>query len=213
MNNYKDGGFKRKGSGFGGKPKFGGDRGGNDRSGGNKFGGNRSGGRQVEMFKAECSKCNKPCSLPFKPTTAKPVFCSECFSKNSDFGGRDNDRRDGGSRNEYTKAPRSERSPRHDRPQAQPQHNNNELADVKKQLVTIEARLNRILNIINPPKPSTKEVEPKVEKVAEVKVVAKKATPVKKVAAKKVTHAKKAAPAKKAVVKKTAAKKATKAKK
>ncbi|MAF51207.1 MAG: hypothetical protein CMH64_03895 [Nanoarchaeota archaeon] len=28
-----------------------------------------------------CSSCNKECEIPFKPTTSKPVFCSDCFRK------------------------------------------------------------------------------------------------------------------------------------
>ena len=32
-----------------------------------------------EMFDATCSKCNKACKVPFKPTQGKPVLCSDCF--------------------------------------------------------------------------------------------------------------------------------------
>ena len=32
-----------------------------------------------EMFDATCSKCNKACKVPFKPTQGKPVSCSDCF--------------------------------------------------------------------------------------------------------------------------------------
>ena len=32
-----------------------------------------------EMFPATCSSCGKPTQVPFKPTSGKPVYCSDCF--------------------------------------------------------------------------------------------------------------------------------------
>lgn len=43
-----------------------------------------------EMFSVVCTKCNKNCEVPFKPTGSKPVLCSDCFGKNKP------QRRDGG---------------------------------------------------------------------------------------------------------------------
>ncbi len=40
------------------------------------------------MFKTTCSNCGKECEVPFRPTTGKPVYCSECFEK---MGGRRSD--------------------------------------------------------------------------------------------------------------------------
>ena len=71
----------RGGSAFGG----GGDRGG--------FGGGRGFDRRSSdrpMFKAICSNCDKECEVPFRPTGAKPVFCSECFEKRSREAGHSN---------------------------------------------------------------------------------------------------------------------------
>ncbi|PIR63053.1 MAG: hypothetical protein COU65_00320 [Candidatus Pacebacteria bacterium CG10_big_fil_rev_8_21_14_0_10_42_12] len=34
------------------------------------------------MHPATCSKCNKDCEVPFRPTGDKPVFCSDCFREN-----------------------------------------------------------------------------------------------------------------------------------
>lgn len=207
MNNFNNGGYPKRGNDFGGKPRFGGDRGGNNgRSGGGKFGSHKPGGRPSESFKAECSQCHKACTLPFRPNGEKPVFCSDCFSKKSP----DNDR---GSRNDYSKPPRDERPARHDRPQTQPNH---ELAAMKRQLETIEARLNRILDIINPPTPPGKSAD-KVEVVKEPSAATKRAASkqekkivktdeLKEVVTKAVT---KKAPAKKAV-KKVAKKAVTK---
>jgi CxxC-x17-CxxC domain-containing protein len=39
---------------------------------------------QKPMFDAKCTSCGKECSVPFKPTAGKPVYCRECFSKHKD---------------------------------------------------------------------------------------------------------------------------------
>jgi len=67
----------------GGEKRFGG-RGGS--------GGNRDRG-PVTMYPAVCDKCGKPCEVPFKPTSGKPVYCSACFEGKKEIG---NDR--GGNR-------------------------------------------------------------------------------------------------------------------
>jgi len=33
------------------------------------------------MHKAICADCNKECSIPFKPTGDRPVYCQECFAR------------------------------------------------------------------------------------------------------------------------------------
>lgn len=37
--------------------------------------------RELEMTKVICSDCKKECEVPFKPTSSKPVYCSDCFKK------------------------------------------------------------------------------------------------------------------------------------
>ena len=48
-------------------------------------GGSGSGGyrerRPREMFEATCSNCGKPAMVPFRPTSGKPVYCDDCFSR------------------------------------------------------------------------------------------------------------------------------------
>ena len=34
-----------------------------------------------EMFEATCSNCGKTASVPFRPTSGKPVYCDDCFSR------------------------------------------------------------------------------------------------------------------------------------
>jgi CxxC-x17-CxxC domain-containing protein len=68
---YGDTGASRgsSGTGYGSGTGFG------DRSGG---GGYSRGPR--EMFTATCSNCGKEASVPFRPTSGKPVYCSDCFA-------------------------------------------------------------------------------------------------------------------------------------
>ena len=44
----------------------------------------RSGGRSSsrEMFPAVCASCGKNTQVPFQPRNDRPVYCSDCFSRN-----------------------------------------------------------------------------------------------------------------------------------
>ena len=42
-------------------------------------GGGGYGGGTREMFTATCSSCGKDAQVPFRPTSGKPVYCSDCF--------------------------------------------------------------------------------------------------------------------------------------
>ena len=86
MGNFKSnnrGGFGGRSRDGGRDRGFGGDRGGFSRD-------RNSERRNVEMYDATCSKCNKKCQVPFRPTGSKPVFCSECFGQQGDRGDRGN---------------------------------------------------------------------------------------------------------------------------
>jgi len=53
--------------------------------GGGGYGGGGGGGYGErdrgprEMFAATCSSCGKEAQVPFRPTSGKPVYCSDCF--------------------------------------------------------------------------------------------------------------------------------------
>ena len=51
--------------------------------GGYSSGGGGGGGgyqrAEREMFTATCSSCGKDAQVPFRPTSGKPVYCSDCF--------------------------------------------------------------------------------------------------------------------------------------
>lgn len=55
--------------------------------GGGGYGGGGGGGGGYreraprEMFEATCSNCGKAASVPFRPTSGKPVYCDDCFSR------------------------------------------------------------------------------------------------------------------------------------
>jgi CxxC-x17-CxxC domain-containing protein len=57
-------------------------------SSGSSYGDSYSGGgggsgyaerRPREMFAATCADCGKTAQVPFQPTGARPVYCSDCF--------------------------------------------------------------------------------------------------------------------------------------
>ena len=38
------------------------------------------------MHDVVCDKCKKPCQVPFKPSSDKPVYCNDCFKKDGNSG-------------------------------------------------------------------------------------------------------------------------------
>ena len=44
------------------------------------FGGSRGPGGERERFEITCDQCGKTDSVPFKPSSGRPVLCGECFS-------------------------------------------------------------------------------------------------------------------------------------
>ncbi|HNV85886.1 MAG TPA: DNA-directed RNA polymerase [Candidatus Omnitrophota bacterium] len=44
------------------------------------------GERPREMHKAICADCHKECEVPFKPSSGRPVYCKDCFSKRKEQG-------------------------------------------------------------------------------------------------------------------------------
>jgi len=158
MNNYNNergGGFnKHKGGGNrggfgGGRPNFGGDRrggGGRDRD-----------DRPAQMYAATCASCQKSCEVPFRPSGDKPVYCSNCFGKKQDDAAKDFK---GGDRNSYSRPQSNNSSIRHEHPNDRKQVRDD---DVSKRLTVIEAKLNRILDLINPPIPAMKKGKPPMD--------------------------------------------------
>lgn len=56
---------------------------------------NRSSGRssfEKSMHRVICDDCGDACEVPFRPTSGKPIYCSDCFRKNEKSGARGSDR-------------------------------------------------------------------------------------------------------------------------
>lgn len=155
MKNFKDGGFrkggmdfKKKGADFGFKPKFGaGDRGG--------FKGGDRGGRsftprpQGELFPATCSTCHKPCEVPFKPSSDKPVYCSACFGKKNQDETREFRTDDKRSDREFKRDARPLREERAPRFESATATSDADVAEMKRQLSSLEGKMNRVLDLLN----------------------------------------------------------------
>ena len=50
-------------------------------SGGYSSGGGGGYGRDREMFSTTCASCGNEARVPFQPRGDKPVYCSDCFSR------------------------------------------------------------------------------------------------------------------------------------
>ncbi len=73
---YGDSSYGSGGYGAGGSYSAGGYSSGGGYSGGG-YGSRDRGPR--EMFTATCSNCGRDAEVPFRPTSGKPVYCSDCF--------------------------------------------------------------------------------------------------------------------------------------
>ncbi len=99
-------------------------------------GGDRSDNRPTTFHKAICSKCGKPCEVPFRPVNGKPIFCRDCFVKTGDIAadGRAGDR-----------FPRKDfHSNRDSSPRAEGGSN----SEVLKQLEIMNAKLERLIKAV-----------------------------------------------------------------
>ena len=71
------------GSSYGSYGASGGYSAGGGGGGGGGYGGGGGGGYRDrgprEMFAATCSNCGREAQVPFRPTSGKPVYCSDCF--------------------------------------------------------------------------------------------------------------------------------------
>lgn len=67
-------GSRGTGRGFGDREESGFGR----RGTGSRFDGGKS-RADYEMHKAICDRCGNECEVPFRPTSGKPVYCSDCY--------------------------------------------------------------------------------------------------------------------------------------
>ena len=57
-------------------------------SGNGGFGGGSFDKPQREMYPAVCAQCGKDTQVPFRPSGVRPVYCSDCFGKQSAYNRR-----------------------------------------------------------------------------------------------------------------------------
>jgi CxxC-x17-CxxC domain-containing protein len=74
---YSSGGGGYSSSGGYSSGGYSGGGGGGYGGGGGGYGDRDRGPR--EMFSATCSNCGRDAQVPFRPTSGKPVYCSDCF--------------------------------------------------------------------------------------------------------------------------------------
>ncbi|MDO8493642.1 MAG: hypothetical protein Q7S19_03820 [bacterium] len=95
---------------------------------------------EVEMHRATCAECKKSCSVPFRPSGDKPVYCKDCFVVK---GGRDT-RID-------TRFPRKDFATRNaERPSSgdykTPVHGSND--DIRRSIQDLNAKVDRLLQAV-----------------------------------------------------------------
>jgi len=160
------------------------------------------------MHKAICSQCKKECEVPFRPSGDRPVFCNDCFksqggaSAQKHGGGGGNDRQHFsdkqmfqatcvkcGNKCEVPFRPTGERpvycgqcfGKGGSAPAAKGQSSD----QYREQLIMVNAKLDKILKILNPSASSVvmpetkapekiKEVKKEKAAVAKIKIVSKK---------------------------------------
>ncbi len=146
-------------------------------------------GAPTQMFPAVCDKCHKPCEVPFKSDGQRPVYCRDCFGAN-----RGTAPVGGTPRREFTPGPRRDfslQTPAFSAPRVEDRR----IDDIKRQLDTMTAKLDKLIASMEPAKrtPVSFEVAPK-----ETKAVGTPTAKVQKVALRAVKKAaKKVAPKKK----------------
>lgn len=132
------------------------------RGGGRSFGRrdfDRDRGGDRQMFKAVCSNCGRECEVPFRPTNGKPVYCSDCFEKMGN-------RRSDSPRPDYNRTPSYDRAPSFERTPSFDQN--------KGQFDALNAKLDRIIKLLEPKVVETPSAPVTETVVEEVKAPKKK---------------------------------------
>jgi CxxC-x17-CxxC domain-containing protein len=130
----------------------------------NKGGGDRFGAGKT-MHKAECSSCHAACEVPFRPNGKKPVFCSNCFVKDTDGPARESY----GAKREFSPRPSYDR-PSFNRP-APPAREDRSMHEVKAQLQGVNDKLERLIRLMEaaPAKVTAEAVVKPAKKAAKKK--------------------------------------------
>jgi CxxC-x17-CxxC domain-containing protein len=110
----------------------------------------RSNFEERRMYSATCASCGNSCQVPFQPSDGRPVFCTNCFEKNGDQDTRRPERKD------------NERPSFENKTPAQPNY--------KVELDALNAKVDKILEILSSAMAEAEEEETEEEPVEEVQV-------------------------------------------
>lgn len=108
-------------------------------------------GEDRQMYDAVCSNCGDKCQIPFRPSQGRDVFCSRCFDMNNGSDARRPERKS------------------FDRPQANrddSRSKTNESPNYKAQFEALNAKMDKILSLLNP-SPAETEVTPLESTISE----------------------------------------------
>lgn len=133
-----------------------------DRSRDRRSYGGRDSGRSL-MHDAVCDECGKDCQVPFRPSSGKPVYCSNCFEEK---GGRDSNRSGRGvsQRRSYGDRGSGRSSQRSDRGSSQ----------FTEKIEVLNTKLDKIINLLSPAdKKKSKLVKAKLKKNKKSKIIKK----------------------------------------
>ncbi|MBZ1356713.1 MAG: hypothetical protein KY054_03075 [Candidatus Nealsonbacteria bacterium] len=123
--------------------------------------------RRTEMHQAICADCGKRCEVPFKPTNQRPVYCSDCFSRQGGSDRRDDKSSYGGGKFQEKRGSDFESK----------SINVFKAGDTsKEQLDKVITKLDTIINLLSS-KQAPKEIEPDLadtKAIKEAKKVVKK---------------------------------------
>ena len=131
-------------------------------------------GEERRMFPAVCAQCNRDCQVPFQPDGSKPILCSNCYGKSQ--GGFENKRP---SYNNDRRPTLYDRNPQPKVFEQNPKQVSNQTNEL---LVSINAKLEKILNLMSgtvspkAPKEIKEILSDLPEAVAPKKVTKKKKT-------------------------------------
>jgi CxxC-x17-CxxC domain-containing protein len=128
--------------------------------------------RPMTMHSAICASCKKTCEVPFRPNGDKPVYCRDCFAGRAAMGGERSSRKDfrkeSGqfNQNENKFTPRqnfnlNSSSNQSDKPM---------IEDLKKQIDSMNIKLDKLTNTIQNLAEKMNKETPKVNVEKENKV-------------------------------------------
>lgn len=118
-----------------------------------------------EMYSAVCADCGNKCEVPFQPTGNKPVYCSDCFSKQNNSERYSNNSHNNKQHRDYSRE-NNKQSYKYDK-------NNYHTENLKMQFEKINYKLDKILKILSQKEMESEESKDKARNLKERKIYKK----------------------------------------